>query len=1179
MLIANAALPSLLRFAVSELLAARGVPATVGAARLDLWNLELAFADLRLGEPGGLQISFGEARVGLVREALLQGRIAIEKVRLRYASFHAGALDGVPAPRDFALALPFEEAHLADLRLVGPSEKLGRDVVVRHARVHRDPGLGEGALGYEVDVDAGGAPLTLRGTLHEDDEALRIEGRLSTSALPVQLLDPAPPGEPSTWSGSIHAATDFALRYEQESGRAAFRASGSLRTAGLGATLAGLRIDRATTLWRGDLDLSGPVHGPPERASFQGLLDAADVHVRDPEGRLDVSVAGLHWEGAGGWRASLPAGAGGAGTGGWVRSLAAGGAVEVDSLELTHVRDDAAPTTVRLDGLRLNGRLDRGGKYRCDRLDARRIQVHAAPGGVEARVEVDHLELLELHGASDGAHAARFLSSAIEARTGNGTSALHWVADRLALDQVDFVSGDHASAATATIESLKVRGPGAALSAAGARIQGLRLHPEDGVAAGSASLGHLEQRRGERTLRIREARGESLAVAWSGTFEGVRVSAERLAGSRAEREIWNAQGLVAEPFRVRAGVVETDAATLGALVWRLRNGGLVESAGLSARAFALRPSGGGDTERLHAESLRYRAAPGGSWRVQAASLVEARWDAGGPASAVRAGADHVWHRDVQGVRWQLDALDLGRPSLDAGGGARSEGAAAERAALAWPSGGSFEAREIESGVARRLADGTASFASLRIASLGYRSLSGLAWRATPVEADRLTRAAGGPVEAHRVRARAWSLDGARGARWRAEEVEASRFAWRASGRLQADPLSVRRLRFARGEELAWSTRVVLADAFDWHLGHFPRARRASAAVLDGTHAGGSTWMLSDLQAEGMAEPATGPSRFRRFSAGPGHVESAAGAARFSWLALHAEDLGIENPERFAAALVAFDDAALRREGGLGASLDAVRVALRAFTRERRHLAAEQVVLDETRTSLGVGEGGEWTLPGWPGSGAGTGLGWTWRIGELGTGGHNRLTFFDRSIDPPYRAIVEPYRLSVSGLDTGEAERGARLDLRGAFGDLARLELSGKLRGVPRGGFDLHATARLRDLPLRTLSGYASRHLDLLIEAGSGDLDFDFELAGGHIRGLGELALRGLALHPATPAGGGDDESLADALARRADGQEELRLRVPVRGAIADPGFDFGEAAGQAIARSVRAIPEPAAEGD
>ena len=1175
-LAAYAASPILLRFAVPELLAAHGVPATVGAARLDLRNLELALSDLRLGEPGGVQIRFGEARVDLVREALMQGRIAIENVRLRHAALHAGALDEMRAPRVLAPDLPFEEVQLADLRLVALSGKLGREVVVRRARVHREPGAGEGGLGYEVEVDAGGAPLTMRGTLHEGGEALRVEGRLSARELPARLFDPAPPGEAGTWSGSMSAAADYVLRYEPGSGQARLRVSGSLRLAGAGARLRGLRIEQATALWRGDLDLSGPLPGPPGRVRFRGTLDAGGRLAVDPEDPPSLSVAGLHWEGEGGWTASSPAGGAGAGGGRWSPTTTSD-TLTVDSLELVHAPDAEAPITVRLEGVRMKGRLDEAGRLDCERLHARRMRVRAAPGGAGVEVVMDDLQARELRVSPRAARAARLRSSALEARTGSGKGALHWAAERLALDEVRFVTGDHARAATAAIDRVQARGAGTGLDAFGARVQELRIGPREGLALGSASLERLEQRHEERAVRVRDVQGASLAVAWNGAFEGGRVSAAGLTGSRAGREVWSARALVAEPLRVRDGVFETDDARLGTLAWRSGNGASVEGAGLSARAFSLHPGGGGETKRLHAGSLRYRSAAGGSWRARAAWFAGVRWAAEGTGSAARAGAEQVRHRDAEGARWWLEALALGRPSIAAGDEARAESASAERATLAWPSGGTFDAREVESGEARRLRDGSADFASLRVAALDYRSRSGLAWRAAPVEADRLTRAAGGAIEARRVGVRELSLDGAGGAKWQAEKLDAARFAWRAPGRLGADPLFVRRLRFARGEELAWSARTLLADAFVWDPGRFPRARGASAAVLEGARDGGPTWMLSDLQVVEAGEPTSGPTRFGRFSAGPGHLESAAGEARFSWLALHAEDLGIEDPERFTARLVAFEEAALRRGAGPGASLDTARVALHALARDHRRFSAEDMVLDETRASLGVGEEGEWMLPGWPGSDRGTAGGWTLRIGEIGTAGHNRLSFVDRSVDPPYRAVIEPYRLAVSGLDTGDPRHGTRLELAGAIGEVARVEMSGELRAAPRGGLDLRAAARFRDFPLETLSAYASRHLGALIEAGRGDLDLDFELAGGEVRSVGEASLHGLALHPAPRARGGDGGRLADALARLAGARGELRLRVPVNGPIADPGFDFGAAAVRAIARNVGAAPESAAE--
>lgn len=1144
-LLAYAALPLVLRFAVPEMLAARGLPASVGWGYLDLRDLDLVLSDLRIGSPDGPGLEFGEVRADLVRSALVEGRIELTNLRLRGASLDLDSLEETRMAVPGA-GVPFEEVQLEDLNLPGLSEKLGSRVVVRHARLHRGPEGDEAALLLEADVDAGGAPLELRGRLDREGAVERLEGTLNASGVPARLFDPASAGAPSAWSGLVYVATEFELLYERPARRASLRATGSLHTAGAGLRLGKLTFAQADTVWDGTLTLSGPAFARPERVYFQGTLDAAAARVADAGGSASTVVSGLHWEGIGGWH-GVPV---------------AAGKGRAESILFERSAPETAPLRVDLERIELKASLEDAGRYRLDHLRVRNARAELPVPETEIRLQ--SLEVRELHGASGSVRIEQVSASGLEALAGGEAGAWRFSVERPRLAHVALTPEARASVADAALESLVVDAPDLGVTALGARMESLHLDPAGPWRAGLASFEVLEHSGGGRRIRVRDLRGEALLVARDGALDAEQVSAARVAGSGPEGESWTAQGLGAGRLRFRSGAAEAGVAELGTLVYRGGEGVALEGGGLRARSLSLRPEGG-EAERLEADSLRYDVPRGPSWESRAVSLAEARWQAMGPRSARRVVLADLRYRGVGGERWRFDALELDSATLGREGEVAVENALAERAALDLPSGAVLEAQHLRSGTAEGAPGDSTRLSALEADTLSLRAPTGLAWRAFPVTFDSLVVLDGARVDAHRLRSGALSLHDGEGGRWQASGIAARLLQWHGpERRLRADPLDLEGLEFAAAGGIAWRADDLLAGAFEWPLGRLPSIRHASAAALEGSAAHGLRWRLEDLQATGDALLVAGSSRFRVLSAGAGHLASDAQDSRFSWSGLRATDLELTDAERFGAERVVFGDVSLSGGGLSGASIVAARLEIVTLERERGRLAAETLLLDDSVAALGVTEAGEWMLPTWPGAARAPALG-AMAIGELDIAGHNRAVFVDRGMEPPWEVEVEPYRLRVIGLDSADAKRPARFEVDGRLDASARLYVSGELRPAPQ-GFDARARVRLKDLDLHRLSGYARRHLGVSLRAGQGDIDLALELSAGEIDAAGDLRVRDLALDP-VPAAGAAGTAFAAEIGRLAGSGKAFGLPVSLSGPIADPDFDLPAAAGLAIARS------------
>ena len=1144
-LVAYAILPLALRFIAPEMLAARGLPATVSWGYLDLWKLELVLSDLRVGPESGPAIAFAEFRASFVRGALAQGRIELTDLRLRGASFDIDDLSTARLPVD-GDAVPFEQVQLNDLRLSGLSEKLGRDVVVRHALLMREGGEAGKGLRIEIDADAGGAPVEIRGALREEGDVQTLDGTLNASGVPARLLGPSGPDSLSNWTGSIYAATEFELRFEGPSAQTRLKAIGSLHTAALGLRLADLELTEIDSIWEGTLTLSGPAFGAPERVYFKGTLDAQRARVGSAGGPSSALLSGLHWTGIGGWH-GVPVAAGEGG---------------VDSVEFSGTLGGTGPVRADAGRVRLKATLDDAGRYRMDELRIRNLRAEAPEHGREVRVE--SLEALDLHFVPDGIRADRLAATTLEAVVESETGPLSWLMERPVLNGVASTPGGGSEVDVATLEGLRLSGASFDVSALGARVEGIQFDPQGRIDIDLGALDLLAHLADEgREVRVRELRTESLSVGPDGAWEAASLSADRISRSGGEAESWAAQGLRAESVRHQSGETAAGDALLESLTYRGESGSALEGTGLHARSLQLR-SERGQAGSLEAESIRYRIPGGASWDARALAFTEAQWLDDGLRSAARSASAELRVRSSGGERWRFDSLELGSATLRADGAVRIENAGFRRTALQLSSGEALEAFGVRSGPAERDAAGTFGLSKLKVESLDSRALSGLAWRAVPMEMESLTIRVDGQVEARRLRSPSMSLHDGQGGRWQASGIEARRLDWHLLRQhLEADPLELERLEFAAADGVTWGADKLHASGLDWTPDRAPRIRRAAASALEGATATGLSWKLEDLEATGGNIAASQASRVESLRASAGHLETPSGDSGVAWSGLRASGLDIGDAEHFGAERVVLDDLLLSREPGSPASLAATRVEIGGLQFEGERLAAERVTMDESVVTLGVNETGKWLLPAWPAApSANTPL--ALAIGELETGGHNRVTFVDRSAEPPFEIAIEPYRLRVTGLDDLVPQHAAFLEIDGTLDASGRLEVRGELYPSPN-GFDVQARVRLDGLELGRLSDYARRRLGVAIRSGRGDVDLDVRLSGGNLDATGDLGVRNLELE-AEPSAGVAGESLAEGMRRLAAPGGRFELHVSVQGPIADPDFDFPAAAGRAIAQ-------------
>ena len=1200
-LLAYIGLPSLIGVLVPRLLAERGIPASVDGAKVDLSTNHLTLYGLRLGADPGPSVRFGEVRMQISPLALLDRRLEIRTLRLREAQFDLDSFSqlgsAIQVAADDGWQVELADLQVEALTLVGATEKLGHAVSVERAVVRNIAALRTNGAEFDVRVDFGQGDLHVGGRARITEEGLSVKGKLATAGFPVSLLAPesgaqgsqgslGPQG--SEWSGVVHATLTYEIRHRADRGSVEATLAGDVRASALNVGLklggagAGGEGDWALRdsdlAWSGSASMRWPLLAPIEALDLVGTVDSQTLRlVYQPQNAaLDATIQGqsegLHWDGSLGWDAGVRA----------------DGSLSVRGVAI----EAPAGLVIRMAGLRAQARLRESTRFRLSRLRTSSLTARwpQASGYAEARFD----DVRVPHATGD---RENFELDNVQAAEATIATNLEGVGDWTLLEpELSSVRG----------------GPGRPMTARRARSALVRGGPDGGLQLLDFVLDDLERDRhgvlraraaSTKSLRWRndpvETQGTGLAGEHLEIAQG-ELALGRLVISRLSRHVgaqleWVAASLVAEPLQMRLDEsTEIGQLAVESIALYLDDGGTWEVSRAGASGLAVGPDGAGEADSTGAERLWGQEPTGGQWTVLETAAEHARWHPDGSLDASALVARQVRHHSADEDEWVLSEVSTVAPELGQAGELRVGQLAATRVSLAPGQGqGSFEADDVEAVDLYRPGAGVAAAGRLTMQALRYQRGAGLRWQAAPLEVSNVSRSVGGSLSADTVAAAVFSLDLASGAKWRLEGAHAAAFALESHGVLQADPLVLERLAWETDSGDRASASGVRVERLEWSAadGGWPNARHARALSLAGA-TDQATWAMVEARLDGVTARPGEPVRADTLAVAAGEIE--ADRHRMDWGALLARGVSVSDAARIDVERLDVERPSLTGVAGEGISSQAARVHDLSWA--PRELAATSVELERARVEFGIDATGAWILPHWPRADVDAGSR-ALRIGALETvEGDNRAWFFDRSIEPANRIAFAPFQVAIQGLDTSDSANAADFELRSRVEDFASLEAGGRL--FPRvDGFDVEARGRLSGWPLAELSGYATRYLDTAIEAGHGDLDFEGTLTDGLLHGEGDLVLTQVRALPASsgpsalPADdaartqSGDKQigdrgdaassanpglvSFAAALALLADQDGTVRLRVPVSGPIGDPEFDFSDATGQAIFRTVQ----------
>lgn len=193
-----------------------------------------------------------------------------------------------------------------------------------------------------------------------------------------------------------------------------------------------------------------------------------------------------------------------------------------------------------------------------------------------------------------------------------------------------------------------------------------------------------------------------------------------------------------------------------------------------------------------------------------------------------------------------------------------------------------------------------------------------------------------------------------------------------------------------------------------------------------------------------------------------------------------------------------------------------------------------------------------------------------RIGRLVVDGDSRVNLRDRTMAETVRLDIMPLELSIANLDSDIPDRDSPFEIKAGVGR-GILAASGTVRPFAEkisGRLDGKITA----LELPPLSPYLAEALGVHLQSGHFDGTLGVGADQGKLSGALDVALSNLFIAPPDPdapvvkKAEMPIETVLDLLR---DGEDRIRLSLPIRGDAANPDVDISDAVAQAVAGALK----------
>ena len=1100
------ALPFGLALYIPQLAAQYGIRLDVERVQVEPFKSRLRLSGVRIATAGDSSMEWSsiETRVDLAE--LLSGRLVLDGFRLSEAKLHAGGpragMTGT-VPAATPAALP-EEVSIGELVIDGVelatiSETLGRPVTLDWLRISSlDDVFRPDGTEVQADVSIGKGRSRLQGRLNLDATGWILDAEIGANDIPLDGF-PALLGADGSWRGRFGGSGPVRLIHSPVNGAFSATAGGRWAVDGLEIRLADAAISGARADWDG--------------AAFmvftEDVVDALSVDAEVRLRELDVDV--------------------------------------VDVLQV-----EAAELVLRIDASRAPAtRLSVAGNSPAVRFSGK--------GGAFEAIDAEATNLVSQVAftfADDlGFEVDLLTSSALTAKLPAGRSI---DVEQIDIERVVVESNTNAlSVAAATAERIDWRGftaPQSTGTATRVAVQWLERHEDGGLRLALASVEALEDRNGDSHLRLHDVALDSTTLSPAGAVAagGVRVSdawfasdastlvLERLSLSGVEQDEGGAVRIasgrahvvdhtLADGRAMAGSGFELAGATVSGRAWEAKHIQLgkldVETgdASYALRGFAL-VDAGGEGEHGSARLARLGAFEhgfGGN-RIVLEDLSAAlpTWRKGAGVSQALEAASLTLDT-VGRHRWQSSGWRLTEVEMTTSGSASAETASLENLTLSAADDSTAGARRIEFGALTFDGESTVQAASASAERTHYRAIDGYGVDVTGLRADAL--------------------------HWNGETLAAERGA--------APLISV------AVTPVGASFDTVEFTSARFGAGGVRRIGTLIAASGRGQAEPVLEWSAGAVELEGYDANATGETMLALVEAHDVEVSSEANGARLRADRLSVRGTRIDPSGATVLANAGVDGVALYDASGQ-ASTSARAVQAGPLTIRESAVAIGSLDLSGLESTIGVTESGGWELPALPIGPSDAQSSFRVRIDEASTADSGSvMRIVDRTTEPDFTARIDIASAVLRGFDSGAIGVPAPFSVAATSDFFTTLQAGGTVTPLLT-GTDLDLNATIHGLSLSELSPYSQLHLGQYVEGGHAGMALDLTVRTSDLEGVADFTLSEVVLgESVSPAGSpalgpADSPSLGAALALLEDSQGTINLKVPLRGKVDDPGFDF-----------------------
>jgi hypothetical protein len=179
---------------------------------------------------------------------------------------------------------------------------------------------------------------------------------------------------------------------------------------------------------------------------------------------------------------------------------------------------------------------------------------------------------------------------------------------------------------------------------------------------------------------------------------------------------------------------------------------------------------------------------------------------------------------------------------------------------------------------------------------------------------------------------------------------------------------------------------------------------------------------------------------------------------------------------------------------------------------------------------------------------------------------------DRTVRPPFRIQLDGME-TTTNIDTDRPDQDTHVHLKGRTSRHDSIEIKGTLRPLAS-PVSLNLEGHIEGLEMPLLSPYAVASIGHRLDSGQLDAESRIRVDQGRLDGTNTLVMKGLRV---SPVKGEELEQMQSQLAvpldkgldMLRDGNDVIRLKLPIKGDLENPDFDVSDVINQAVAKATR----------